>query len=74
MSRFPSVKPRDVIASSKNWASSSIIKKGAHLYFWQPALRRMTCVPMHPEHIKPGTLRAIIKQAGLTPEEFHRLV
>jgi predicted RNA binding protein YcfA (HicA-like mRNA interferase family) len=34
---------------------------------------RMTYVAMHPGDIPTGTYRSILKQAGLTPEEFDRL-
>ena len=30
-------------------------------------------VPVHPGDLRPGTLRGILKQAGLTPDEFNRL-
>ena len=30
-------------------------------------------VPVHPGDLRPGTLRGILRQAGLTPAEFDRL-
>lgn len=44
---------------------------GSHHYFThphRPGLR--VTVPGHPRDLKRGTLAAIIKQAGLTTEEF----
>jgi predicted RNA binding protein YcfA (HicA-like mRNA interferase family) len=46
---------------------SHIILRNEH-----PPYRRLT-VPNHKELAK-GTLRAIIRQAGLTPEEFNALL
>jgi predicted RNA binding protein YcfA (HicA-like mRNA interferase family) len=34
----------------------------------------MTAVPMHPGDVKSGTLRAIIKQEGITEEQFCDLI
>jgi predicted RNA binding protein YcfA (HicA-like mRNA interferase family) len=45
-------------------------QKGSHLFLFNPQTRRMTTVPQHPGDLKMGTLRAIIKQAGVSEEEF----
>jgi predicted RNA binding protein YcfA (HicA-like mRNA interferase family) len=34
----------------------------------------MTSVPVHPGDVKSGTLRAIVKQAGLSDEQFRELL
>ncbi len=45
--------------------------KGSHEIWYNPTTRRRTTVPNHPGVDLPkGTLRAIIKQAGLTVKEF----
>ena len=33
-------------------------------------IRRYTTIPNHPGDMPEGTLRAILKQAGIAPEEF----
>ena len=43
-------------------------QKGSHVHLRHPYRKPLT-VPDHPE-IAKGTLRAIIKEAGLTVEEF----
>ena len=45
---------------------------GSHLILRHPTARRLT-VPNHRELAK-GTLRALIREAGLTKEEFSRLL
>lgn len=47
---------------------------GSHLILRHdlPPYRRLT-IPLHAE-LRPGTLRAIIRQAGLTVEEFKGLL
>ncbi|MCH8284075.1 MAG: type II toxin-antitoxin system HicA family toxin [Chloroflexi bacterium] len=44
--------------------------KGSHEIWWNPATRARTTVPNHPGDLPEGTVRAIIKQAGLSPEHF----
>jgi len=49
--------------------------KGSHEIYYNPATKRRTTVPNHPGTTLPrGTLRAIIKQAGLTRDEFLRFL
>ncbi len=50
-------------------------QKGSHLTMYRAADRRSLTVPVHFRKTVPkGTLHAIIKQAGLTTEEFARLL
>jgi predicted RNA binding protein YcfA (HicA-like mRNA interferase family) len=44
--------------------------KGSHEIWWNPETRARTTIPNHPGDIPEGTLRAIIKQASLSVEEF----
>lgn len=43
---------------------------GSHEIWKNPQTRRWTTVPCHPGDMPEGTLRAIIRQAGISPEEF----
>ena len=74
MSSLPAVKPRQVVAVLKQLGFVEHHQKGSHLYFWHPQSRVMTCVPQHPGDLKRGTLHAIIKQAGLSEEQFGQLL
>lgn len=44
--------------------------RGSHEIWFNPATNRYTTFPNHPGDMPEGTLRAILKQAGITPEEF----
>ena len=44
--------------------------KGSHEIWWNPITRARTTVPNHPGDVPEGTVRAIIKQAGIRPEDF----
>lgn len=43
---------------------------GSHEIWYCPQGNRYTTVPNHPGDIPEGTLRAILKQAGIDPENF----
>lgn len=48
-------------------------QRGSHAYMVREDPVSTVVVPMH-KTIKPGTLRSIIRQAGLTVEEFALLL
>lgn len=43
---------------------------GSHEIWHNPATRRYTTIPNHPGDMPEGTLRAILKQAGIEPDDF----
>ncbi len=43
---------------------------GSHEIWYNESTNRYTTVPNHPGDMPEGTLRAILKQAEITPEEF----
>jgi predicted RNA binding protein YcfA (HicA-like mRNA interferase family) len=43
---------------------------GSHEIWYNQQTDRYTTVPNHPGDMPEGTLRAILKQAGITPESF----
>jgi predicted RNA binding protein YcfA (HicA-like mRNA interferase family) len=43
---------------------------GSHEIWFNPALNRYTTIPNHPGDMPEGTLRAILKQAGIEAENF----
>ena len=47
--------------------------KGSHEIWWNPENHARTTVPHHPGDLPEGTLRAILRQAKLSIDEFLRL-
>ncbi len=45
---------------------------GSHEIWYNPNTNRYTTIPNHPGDMPEGTLRAILKLAGITPEDFVR--
>lgn len=43
---------------------------GSHEIWVNPSSHRYTTIPNHPGDMPEGTLRAILKQAGVTPDQF----
>jgi len=53
---------------------SEVSQKGSHVKFSKvsPDGTRIAIVPKHAE-VKVGTIRSILRQAGITPEEWDKL-
>jgi predicted RNA binding protein YcfA (HicA-like mRNA interferase family) len=49
-------------------------QRGSHLWLYHADRKSMVCVPMHCTDLPRGTMKAIIKQAELTEEEFRRFL
>lgn len=43
---------------------------GSHEIWYNPTTKRYTTIPHHAGDMPEGTLRAILKQAGISPDEF----
>jgi predicted RNA binding protein YcfA (HicA-like mRNA interferase family) len=43
---------------------------GSHEIWYNPKTDRYTTIPNHPGNMPEGTLRAILKQAGIPPDNF----
>lgn len=74
MDRLPQVRPEQVIRALKKTGFIEDYQVGSHLVFIHPDTGYRTSVPQHPGDVARGLLRKILKQAGLTPEEFRELL
>jgi len=43
---------------------------GSHEIWFNPQTHRYTTIPNHPGDMPEGTLRAILKESGITPDDF----
>ena len=73
---MPKQKPlsgNKIIKALSNAGFQVVCRKGSHVRLKKKTLYNINIVivPIHPE-IKKGTLKAILRQAGLTAEEFER--
>jgi predicted RNA binding protein YcfA (HicA-like mRNA interferase family) len=45
---------------------------GSHEVWWNPGTKMFTVIPQHSgRDLPPGTLRAILRQLGILPEDFY---
>ncbi len=74
MSVLPRISGREVVVALVKHGYEKDRQKGSHIVLRKVAYpHRRLVVPDHKEVAK-GTLRAIIKHAGLTVEEFNKLL
>ncbi len=74
MTRVPQHTPTHVVAALKRAGFDENRQKGSHLYLVHPQTKRRTSVAIHPRDLPRHTLKDIIRQAGLTEEEFRKLL
>ncbi len=74
--RLPAIGGRRAIQALHKAGFVTARISGSHHLLTHPGDRsRTVVVPVHGSHdLKPGTLRAVIRQAGLTVEEFVALL
>jgi predicted RNA binding protein YcfA (HicA-like mRNA interferase family) len=71
---LPSLKPKEVIAALEQAGFLIRRQTGSHAILYKPGIHRPLSIPIHPKDLPRGTLRAIIRQANLTVEEFLKLL
>ncbi|MEW6423795.1 MAG: type II toxin-antitoxin system HicA family toxin [Bacillota bacterium] len=74
MARLPALKAKEVIGALQELGFQVDHVTGSHYILRHPGGRRVV-VPYHGKgDVKQGVLRSIIRQAGITPEEFKKLI
>ena len=76
MSALPRARAREALAALRRAGFIDVPgAKGGHRQLRRPEGGGRVTVPVHGgETLKPGTLRSILRQAGLTVEEFTALL
>ena len=74
MPKIPSLKPREVIKRFEKAGYVIDRQRGSHVILYHPKQKRRLTIPLHVKDLPKGTLLAIIKQSGLTKEEFVKLL
>ncbi|MBI5356814.1 type II toxin-antitoxin system HicA family toxin [Candidatus Collierbacteria bacterium] len=71
--KLPSLRPREITRILNKAGFIEVRSAGSHRIFSHPNCEQNVAVPFHNRDLKMGTLRGIIKQSGMKPEEFIRL-
>lgn len=71
MARLPSIRAREVVRIAEAVGFTLDRQRGSHAVYYRASDNRRIVIPMHgTKNLKPGTLRAIIRDMGLSVEEF----
>lgn len=74
MTRLPSLTPKELVAALRRAGLQVIDDDGKHTRLWKEGLPRPVMVPRHAREVKRGLLADVIKQAGLTQDEFRKFL
>jgi predicted RNA binding protein YcfA (HicA-like mRNA interferase family) len=71
MSKLPGLRAREVVRVAEAVGFVFDRQRGSHAVYYRAADKRRVVIPMHGGvDLKPGTLRGIIADMGMTPDEF----
>ena len=72
--RLRMIKPREAVRALKRAGFEECRQVGSHLALVQRTTGRIVTVPMHSRDLKRKLVHTIIKQSGLSEEEFRKLL
>ncbi|MCX8008779.1 MAG: type II toxin-antitoxin system HicA family toxin [Patescibacteria group bacterium] len=73
MPKLPSIKPRTLIRIAKKEGFTQQTIHGSHVILRRPSDGKHICIPVHAgRDIQKGTFHGIVKDMGLTIEEFQK--
>lgn len=71
MAKLPSIPARDVARVAQAMGFVLDRQRGSHAVYYRASDKRRVVIPMHGgKDLKPGTLRGVINDLGLSVEEF----
>jgi predicted RNA binding protein YcfA (HicA-like mRNA interferase family) len=70
MSRLPQLTAAQMVRTLKRAGFVAIEHRGSHLTLAHPQTGATTTVPVHPGEMKRWLVKAIIRQSGLSEEDF----
>jgi len=73
MGRLTNISGKEAAKAFREAGWAAMGRVGSHLVMVKPGLRVNLCVPQHKE-LSVGTLRALIRNAGMTVDEFLALL
>lgn len=70
MPKLPSYKPRRLIKKFQKLGYVIDRQSGSHVIMYHVSSGKRSTIPMHTKDLPKGTLLSIIKEAGLTRDDF----
>ena len=74
LARLPGARAKEVIKALERAGFLFDRQPGSHATYRHPQTKRTTVVPVHSKELPRWLLKKIIKEAGLTEDEFRRLL
>jgi len=74
MPKLPAVSPQKLAKALEQAGFKLIRVKGSHYYYHNSQTEKIAVVPFHNKDLHKGTLHAILKDAGMSVEEFLSLI
>ena len=73
MSRLPVLSWQQVVKALERVGFVFDRQKGSHMVYYHPETNRTVVVPRHRE-VRAGTLREVLREANLSPEDLGKLL
>lgn len=74
MPKLSPLKPQQIISKLREFGFSGPIPGGRHVRMVHPKTGQIIPIPMHKgKDVSVGLIRAIIREVGITPEEWNEL-
>lgn len=71
MPKLPSIRAREVVRVAESMGFGLDRQRGSHAIYYRASDGRRVVIPMHgTKDLKPGTLRGIVADLGLSVDEF----
>lgn len=67
---LPVLKPKQIVAALEKAGFEVKRQTGSHVIMYKSGIHHPISIPQHPKELPKGTLRAIIREAGLTVKEL----
>lgn len=74
MPHLPIITPKELVRILERHSYTPHRQKGSHLILIQANSTKQITVPMHARDLRKGTLRSIIRQLGITVDEFVQMM
>lgn len=74
MARLPNLRAKQIIKALEKTGFVFERQKGSHVTLRHPETKHTTVVPVHTTEFPRPLLKLILKQAGLSEDEFRRLL
>jgi predicted RNA binding protein YcfA (HicA-like mRNA interferase family) len=74
MTRLPTLHARKIVKALEQAGFIVDRQTGSHFILRHPITCNTTCAPKHGNDLKRSLMREILQQAGLTEEEFRKLL